>query len=229
LFYPQGNQDYADVVRAHPTRFATWGFFDLADPASRIAIKTWKQGPYMLGARFTLIGEKMRQWRDGTMDWLWSAAAEAGVPLGFYPKDHFDIIAREAERHPNLKIVLDHLGADIQKRDGESFPELSQLLALARFPNVAVKLTGLPAQSSGPYPYRSIHEPIRRVVEAFGAARCFWGTDLTRLPCTYRQAVTLFTEELPWLTGRDLELVMGQALCDWFDQAPFVLKEGDGG
>jgi hypothetical protein len=27
--------------------------------------------------------------------------------------------------------------------------------------------------------------------------------------------VTLFTEELPWLKGNDLELVMGQGVCDW--------------
>jgi hypothetical protein len=27
--------------------------------------------------------------------------------------------------------------------------------------------------------------------------------------------VTLFTEELPWLKGRDLELVMGRGVCDW--------------
>jgi hypothetical protein len=26
--------------------------------------------------------------------------------------------------------------------------------------------------------------------------------------------VTLFTEELPWLKGRDLDLVMGAALCN---------------
>jgi hypothetical protein len=25
----------------------------------------------------------------------------------------------------------------------------------------------------------------------------------------------MFTEELPWLKGRDLELVMGRAVCDW--------------
>jgi len=37
----------------------------------------------------------------------------------------------------------------------------------------------------------------------------------TRMPCYYRQCVTMFTEELPWLTGRDQELVMGRALCDW--------------
>jgi len=27
--------------------------------------------------------------------------------------------------------------------------------------------------------------------------------------------VTLFTEELPWLEGRDLDLLMGRAVCDW--------------
>ena len=37
----------------------------------------------------------------------------------------------------------------------------------------------------------------------------FWGTDITRMHCTWRQCVTLFTEELPWLKGRDLDLVMG--------------------
>jgi hypothetical protein len=26
----------------------------------------------------------------------------------------------------------------------------------------------------------------------------------------------MFTEELPWLKGRDLELVMGAALCAWW-------------
>ncbi len=25
----------------------------------------------------------------------------------------------------------------------------------------------------------------------------------------------MFTEELPWLHGHDLELVMGRGLCDW--------------
>jgi hypothetical protein len=37
------------------------------------------------------------------------------------------------------------------------------------------------------------------------------------MPCTWRQCVTLFTEELPWLRGRDQELVMGRALCAWLD------------
>jgi hypothetical protein len=35
------------------------------------------------------------------------------------------------------------------------------------------------------------------------------------MPCSYRQCVTMFTEELPWLQGHDKDLVMGQAICDW--------------
>jgi len=56
---------------------------------------------------------------------------------------------------------------------------------------------------------------FRQMFDAFGPQRCFWGTDITRMPCSYRQCVTMFTEELPWLQGRDKELVMGQAVCDW--------------
>jgi predicted TIM-barrel fold metal-dependent hydrolase len=81
--------------------------------------------------------------------------------------------------------------------------------------NVAVKLSGAPSYSSHPYPYRNIHPYLRQIFDAFGPQRCFWGTDITRMPCSYRQCVTMFTEELPWLRGRDLELVMGEAICDW--------------
>jgi len=27
----------------------------------------------------------------------------------------------------------------------------------------------------------------------------FWGTDITKMPCSWHQCVTMFTEELPWL------------------------------
>ena len=35
------------------------------------------------------------------------------------------------------------------------------------------------------------------------------------MPCTYRECVNLFTEELPWLAGADLEWVMGRGVCEW--------------
>lgn len=55
---------------------------------------------------------------------------------------------------------------------------------------------------------------IHRVVETYGPQRVFWGTDLTRLPCPYRQAVTLFTEEVDFLSPADQEWIMGRGIAD---------------
>jgi L-fuconolactonase len=53
------------------------------------------------------------------------------------------------------------------------------------------------------------------VVDAYGPRRVFRGTDLTRLPCPYRQAVTLFTEELDFLSSDDKEWIMGRGIAEW--------------
>jgi len=37
----------------------------------------------------------------------------------------------------------------------------------------------------------------------------------TRLPCTYRQGITLFTEELAWLGPEGREWIMGRGVCEW--------------
>ena len=72
-----------------------------------------------------------------------------------------------------------------------------------------------PCYTDDTYPYRRLQPYLRRVYDAFGPKRMFWGTDLSRLPCTYRQGVTMFTEEIPWLTSRDKEWIMGRGVCEW--------------
>ena len=86
---------------------------------------------------------------------------------------------------------------------------------LAKHPNVAIKATGQAVCSTQDYPFRDIHPHLQAVYDAFGPRRMFWGTDITRQHCSWKQCISLFTEELPWLKGADLELVMGRAYCDW--------------
>jgi predicted TIM-barrel fold metal-dependent hydrolase len=81
---------------------------------------------------------------------------------------------------------------------------------------VAVKATGAPGYSGQPYPFPTMQTHVRQIFDAFGPHRVFWGTDISKMPCSWRQCVTMFTEELPWLKGRDLELVMGEALRAWW-------------
>ena len=88
-------------------------------------------------------------------------------------------------------------------------------MAELKRPNVAVKASALPCYTQDRYPYRRLHPYLRRVFDAFGPKRMFWGTDYSRLPCSYREAITMFTEEIPWFSSEDKAWIMGRGLCDW--------------
>lgn len=92
---------------------------------------------------------------------------------------------------------------------------------VAGFADAAGDLGALPCHSSEKYPYKNLHPYLRQVVEEFGPRRVFWGTDLTRLPGTYRQAVTMFTEEMEFLTDEDLDWIMGRGIADWLRWDPW--------
>lgn len=203
------------AARAHPDKFAVMGRppLDKPDP---LALDRWRDQPGMLGIRVTTAGAGARAlFTDPEGDWLWQAAERARLPAMVSIPGLLPALGRLAERHPGVRFVIDHLALVRDAKDEAAFGDLANLLALARYPNVAAKASALPRYSSEPYPYRRLHPLLKRVFDAFGPHRFFWGTDMTGIPCTYRQAVTLFTEELSWLGGRDRELVMGEALCEW--------------
>jgi predicted TIM-barrel fold metal-dependent hydrolase len=208
-----------EAARRHPDRFCILGHFDLQSPDRETIVARWRERPGMLGFRFTFNQPHQKAWwTDGSLDWFWAACEKAELPVGLLAGGNMAAVAKIAERHPCLKLHVDHLGrrgGGAGGTDDAAFADITDMLALAGFPNVAVKMSGAPSYSSQPYPYKNIHGYLRQIFEAFGPERSFWGTDITRMPCSYRQCVTMFTEELPWLRGRDLERVMGGAIVDW--------------
>jgi L-fuconolactonase len=204
-----------------PDRFAVMGRLAIEKPDAPEKLSTWLQQPGMLGLRMNFRAEPQRSWlHDGTADWLFPALERHGIPLMVFAANALPVMGRIAERHPGLRLIIDHMGMLVGDKGESAFAEEGELLALVRHPNIAVKATAVPCAAVDPYPFRSIHVHVRRVVDAFGPERVFWGTDLTQLPCPYRQAVTLFTEEFPWLGGNDLDQVMGKALCRWLGWQP---------
>jgi predicted TIM-barrel fold metal-dependent hydrolase len=221
LVPPSWEGDRNDLAYAaamlHPDRFAVMGRLAVEKPESRELIADWKKQPGMLGLRFTFHTQLQRPWlTDGTADWLWPAAEKAGLPLMVFVPGSVPVVEGIAERHPGLKLVLDHLALG-GGRDDAAFLDLPHVLRLARLPNVAVKASALPCYTTEPYPFPGLHKYVRQVYDAFGPQRMFWGTDWTRLPCTWLEAITLFTEELPWLSEEDKTWIMGRAICEWLD------------
>ena len=192
------NELAVDAVRAHPDRFAILGRLALDRPESRALIDGWKARPGMLGLRFTFLRPEQKSWpTDGTMDWLWPAAERAGLPVALLAGDFLPLLGQVAERHPRLKLIVDHLGVLRGNKGDAAFVNMPQLEALAKYPNIAVKATGGPGYAEDSYPFRGLDKHYRRIFDAFGPKRMFWGTDITRMPCSWRQCVTHFTEEMP--------------------------------
>ena len=216
---PSWEGEYNDLAieaaSRHPTRFAIMGRLEPSRKDAAEQLPGWKNQPGMLGLRY-LFTPSSPWLAEGANYWLWAQAEKNGLPVTMAPRGHFKMMGEIAERHPGLKMSIDHMGSDSSKKDAGAFEGLDEMLKLAKLPNMAVKVSALPCVSSEAYPYPLMQTYLKKVYDAFGPERMFWGTDLSRLPCTYRQAVLMFTEDTPWLKGQDLELVMGKAVARWF-------------
>ena len=65
------------------------------------------------------------------------------------------------------------------KRPSAPFARLPGLLELAVHPNVAVKLCGAPSLSLQPYPFEDVWASVRQILDAFGASRVMWASDIS--------------------------------------------------
>lgn len=217
---PNSHQLALDAMAEYPGRFAIMGALPLDDPASREKIASWRNTPGVLGLRYVLNEEPLRQQvRDGALDWLWAAAEAADLPISVLATDVLAEMGQVAERHPGLRLTIDHLGGRggmTTLKDHEAMVHMPELLALAKHPNVAVKATGAPGYSAEAYPFPIMQTYLKQIYDAFGPARMFWGTDISKMPCSWAQCVAMFTEEQSWLSDDDKRLIMGDAIRVWW-------------
>jgi predicted TIM-barrel fold metal-dependent hydrolase len=213
---PRAHEIAIDAARSHPRRFAILGNFLLEQAGGPDRLAHWKEQPGMLGLRYIFNEPQHAAWLEGdALEWLWSGAERLDIPVALAAAAYLPLIGKLARRYPGLRLLIDHLGVPLGATGAAAFAHIAQLEELARCPNVAVKATGAPAYATDAYPYRSIHHYLHRIFDAFGPRRFFWGTDITKMPCSWRECVTMFTEHLPWLSKTDRALVMGEALREW--------------
>jgi hypothetical protein len=149
----------------------------------------------MLGVRLALHTAELRQpFLEGHYDWMWEELERLGIPvMVLIHHAYMPMVDAIAAKHPRLKIVIDHLGLVNGEKDDVAFRGLDGLLALGKRAHVAVKSSALPCYSAEAYPYPGLQNHLKRVYDAFGNRRMFWGTDQTSSPVSYRKGVVLAT------------------------------------
>ena len=219
VIVPPGLNDvnsYAlEAARRYPNRFAVMGRIPLQDPKSAALLPGWKKQPGMLGVRVTFLGKDAAWLDDGTANWFWPAAEKAGLPVMFLAFGQVDKFGPIAQRHPGLPLVIDHLGVNAAiAKEGKMAEKIADAVALAKYPNVSIKMSNLANSSLEPYPFRDLDTHLKRVFDAYGPQRCHWGTDLTNnmQRATYSQRIAHFTQDLKFMSESDKDWVMGRSI-----------------
>ena len=138
--------DYGqEAARRYPGRFATMGRVNLDDPAERERAPRMREQPAVLGARLFFQRATAHWLSDGTADWFWRAAEQARLPVMFLTIGQTPLFGPIAERHPELPLIIDHMGSIEAVKERFIAARVAEAAALAKYPNVSVKLSSIPA------------------------------------------------------------------------------------
>ncbi len=85
------------------------------------------------------------------------------MPVALAAAMFLPTVGQIAERHPGLKLIVDHMAVPPGSNGESAYRFQPELLALAKYPNVAVKATGQPGYAEDAYPFRSFHQHLHRV------------------------------------------------------------------
>jgi len=89
---------------------------------------------------------------------------------------HLPHFLRFAERHPALRIVIDHAAKPGIAR-GELDPWRTRIAALAELPNASCKLSGLLTEAGARWHPDDLRPYVEHLLATFGPQRLLWGSD----------------------------------------------------
>jgi len=146
--------------------------------------------------------------------------------------DQTPFLADLARALPDLRVVLNHLGFAptgmiVDEHRRPRFPgaldraTVDRVLALAENPRMHLMVSGHYALTRTGWPYDDLASETRRLVGAYGAERCLWGSDFPWPSDQPGYAATLesVTRMLTDLSAAELALVLGGTARQLFSNA----------
>jgi L-fuconolactonase len=220
---PEGwdNRYGIEVAARHPDRLSVFGRLDPATPDPAVRLRTWLAQPGASGVRLTFFGHSAAE-AGGllALEPFWAACEQLATPVGVFAPDNLAELLRVLERHPRLRLVVDHLGLGVYPGCPDPLAGLATLPEFAAFDDVWVKISGLPEVSREGFPFRDIREHLADAVSRFGADRLIWGSNhpVVLGACTYAESLDyledcdfLDADQLAWLVGGSLRELLSRS------------------
>ena len=206
IHYLYDNRYVADCLKRFPGRFAAVALVDPKSPEAPDQLERLVREQGFGGMRLHLSRQDdPSALAAPDQDPLWRRVEELDVCFIVLGRAG-DLPALEPiiERFPGVKVVLDHLGGPPLEESPDR-ALLGNVLKMAHYPNVYVKVSGMNVLSKKPYPHQDTFDIVRKVYDAFGPERLMWGTDFPHVLNAggYVRALELVRDELDFLTDQD--------------------------
>jgi L-fuconolactonase len=150
--------------------------------------------------------------------WSWLAGRRRLISVNSRG-EHWPAWAPILQRHPNLRLLVSHLGLPpvVEHTPGAQVAQraLESVLAFARFPEVRIKLSGFYALTTPgyDYPHRAAWPYVAALLAAFGAERLLWGSDFSpSLECVSFPQTFGLLAQMPFLSDADRRRIEGENL-----------------
>jgi len=221
IYYLYDNRYVAECLRRFPGKFAAIALLDPKSPETpdRLEELVKEQGFGGMRLHFSRQEDPFVLAQDDQFP-LWRRVQDLGAAFIIMTKDCTQLPALEkmVERFPEVKVVVDHMSWP-KVEEEPPYPIFSNLLRLARYPKVFVKISNLPVVSHEPYPHRDVFPFVRMLYDAFGPERLMWASDFPLIlrHCAYPEALELVRSHLDFLTDDDKDWLLGGTAAKVWD------------
>ncbi len=201
-----------EAVARFPARFAYIVRFDPNDPDIDDLMAQVGKAPGRICTRIA-SGFDLKILREGGHERVLAAAGKHGVAVMIYPGGEHLAVTNYVRKFDGVQFIIDHVGMEVERAELPDRPgaTIDQLLAYAKYPNVAVKWGHAPRLSREPFPYRDLISQLRRVIDAFGVKRLMWASDYTVTVDHHTYAESLFCLRCAdQLSEGDKEWILGK-------------------
>jgi predicted TIM-barrel fold metal-dependent hydrolase len=167
-----------DALQREPNRFlATSLFYPRDEDAPQKLADLVRREPKIIATRFHAhrgTQAYLDSFTEAGVRALWEMAGQLGLVIELHIGPNYAReVANVIRAYPTYPVLIDHLAEPIM---GNAV-EYADVLALAQFDNVYMKLSGLSYFSKDAPLYLDAKPFTRLVVDAFGANRLVWGGD----------------------------------------------------
>ena len=218
------------AAQLHPARFRFLQRVSRHDPDVAHVIRMVRDNPGALALRIDpgMSPAEMSALAAGDYDHVMAAAADHALPVFLFAPDAPDTLAALAGRFPSLRLIVDHcgiysnsmrasFGGTLLQDAAGQLALFDQIIALSRFPNVALKWGHFSGQFDIPaWPGDQLRPILRRALDGFGPDRVMWASDYSVNQRGESWAELLFSVRgHDDLSGAERDAVLGGALRGW--------------